>query len=107
VDELLAAPDNAVVILNGGDEVTLSFAANRLPAKPDGSVRDFFLYNVGWDKDADFHVALGGQVDPVPWAGMNDQRYGTLARPAFPSDDLMRRLTTRWVAPTRFQRAAK
>jgi tetratricopeptide (TPR) repeat protein len=107
VDELLAAADNAVVILNGGDEVTVSFAASRLPAKPAASVRDFFIYNVGWDKDSDFHVELGWMVDPVPWMGMDDQRYGQVPRPAFPSDDLLRRFTTRWVARFTLPRAAK
>jgi hypothetical protein len=70
-------------------------------------VRDFFIYNVGWDKDSDFHVELGWMVDPVPWMGMDDQRYGQVPRPAFPSDDLLRRFTTRWVARFTLPRAAK
>ena len=57
VKELIAKRDDALALLNGGDELTLSFAANRLPEKPAGHVRDFFLFTVGWDKDADFHVA--------------------------------------------------
>jgi tetratricopeptide (TPR) repeat protein len=107
VDELVAAEDNAVVILNGGDELTVDFAADRLPPKPAGAARDFFLYNVGWDKDSDFHVQLGWQVGPVPWMGMDDQCYGRVPRPAFPSDALMRRYTTRWVAQPILQRAAR
>ena len=54
-DELISAQDNALALLNGGDELTLRFAADSLPPKPAGAVRDFFLYTVGWDKDADFH----------------------------------------------------
>lgn len=97
VDELIAVEDNALAILNGGDELTLEFAADRLPPRPPGTERTFFLYTVGWDKDADFHVELGWKVEPLPWHGMNDQRYGREERPAFASDALMRRYTTRWV----------
>jgi hypothetical protein len=106
VGELLAHEDNAVVILNGGDELTLEFAADKLPTKPAGQVRNFFLYTVGWDKDADFHVELGWKVEPWPWHGMADQLYGQEPRPAFTSDPLMRRYTTRWVAQHTLRRPA-
>ncbi len=97
VDELLAAEDNAMVLLNGGDELTLEFDARALPPKPAGAERDFFIYTVGWDKDADFHVELGWKVEPWPWHGMQDQVYGRESRPVFPGDTLMARYTTRWV----------
>ena len=97
VEELIAHEDNALAILNGGDELTLEWAADRLPPRPPGTQRSFFLYTVGWDKDADFHVELGWKVEPLPWHGMDDQRYGREERPAFASDALMRRYTTRWV----------
>src|SRR5207244_3158755 len=64
VDELIARRDDALALLNGGDELTLDFAADKLAPKPEGYVRDFFLYTVGWDKDADFHVKLGTKVEP-------------------------------------------
>jgi Tfp pilus assembly protein PilF len=99
VDELIAASDNALALLNGGDELTLSFAAASLPPKAPGNRRDFFLYTVGWDKDADFHCELGWQVEPLPWHGMNDQLYGRQPRPTFSNDDWMRRFNTRWVGP--------
>ena len=107
VGELLAHEDNAAVLLNGGDELTLEFATDKLPAKPAGQVRDFFLYTVGWDKDADFHVELGWKVEPWPWHGMSDQLYGKERRPAFASDPLMRRYTTRWVAQHTLRRRAR
>jgi Flp pilus assembly protein TadD len=106
VDPLIATEDNALALLNGGDELTLEFDAARLPPKPSGARRSFFLYTVGWDKDADFHVQLGWQVDPWPWHGMEDQRYGQQARPSFPSDELMRRYTTRWVPQYTLRRPA-
>jgi hypothetical protein len=99
VDELIAAADNALALLNGGDELTLSFAAASLPPKPPGSRRDFFLYTVGWDKDSDFHCELGWQVEPLPWHGMDDQLYGRQPRPTFSNDEWMRRFNTRWVGP--------
>ncbi|MCP5527139.1 MAG: VCBS repeat-containing protein [Verrucomicrobiales bacterium] len=107
VDELIAAEDNALALLNGGDELTLRFAAARLSPPVAGRERSFFLYNVGWDKDADFHVELGWQVGPLPWHGMEDRRYGSEPRPALPSDELMARYNTRWVGQHTLQRAAR
>jgi tetratricopeptide (TPR) repeat protein len=107
VDGLVAAEDNALVLLNGGDELTLSFSADRLPPKPAGSARDFFLYTVGWDKDADFHVELGWQVEPLPWHGMDDQLYGHQPRPAFPNDGWLTNYNTRWVGQHTLKRAAR
>ena len=97
VDELIAKSDNALALLNGGDELTLKFAADRLPPRPPGTERSFFLYNVGWDKDSDFHVHLGWLVEPLPWHGMNDQLYGRQPRPKLPADEVMARYNTRWV----------
>jgi Flp pilus assembly protein TadD len=99
IRELIARRDNALALLNAGDELTLSFASDRLSPRPEGAVRDFFLYTVGWDKDSDFHCELGWQVEPLPWSGMDDQRYGHQARPAFPNDALMQKYNTRWVGP--------
>jgi len=107
VDELIAAEDNGFVILNGGDELTLSWAVDRLPPKPAGARRDFFLYTVGWDKDADFHVQLGWQVEPLPWIGMDDQQYGRQPRPPQPADALDRKYRTRWVGQHTLKRAAR
>jgi tetratricopeptide (TPR) repeat protein len=99
VDELVAEKDNALVLLNGGDELALSFKADRLPPKPDGFERDFFLYVVGWDKDADFHVGQGWRVDPLPFLGMDDQAYGHEPRPAGLNDSWISKYNTRWVGP--------
>ncbi len=99
VQELVAKRDNALVLINSGDELTLRFAADHLPPKPPGYVRDFFLYSVGWDKDADFHTKLGSVVEPLPWNGMDDQRYGGEPRPSFENDGWISRYNTRWVGP--------
>ena len=99
VDDLVAEKDNALVLLNGGDELALGFAADQLPPKPQGFERDFFLYVVGWDKDADFHVGQGWRVDPLPFLGMDDQAYGRQPRPASLDDTWRAKYNTRWVGP--------
>jgi hypothetical protein len=107
VGELVAAKDNGLALLNGGDELTLEFAADRLPAKPPGMQRDFFLFSVGWDKDADFHNARGTEVEPIPWHGMDDQLYGQQPRPTFSNDAWMKKYNTRWVGPYTVARAKR
>jgi hypothetical protein len=97
VSELLAQRDEGLALIHAGDELGLKFAARSLPPVPAGYVRQFFLYVDGWDKDADFHVAMGSQLEPLPFHGMNAQHYGREERPAFPSDELHRRYNTRWV----------
>ena len=105
VDELVGKRDDALVLLNGGDELTLSFSADRLPPKPPGFVRDFFLYAVGWDKDADFHVGQGWRVDPLPFGGMDDQAYDHQQRPSRLSNAWIEKYNTRWVGPRILSRA--
>ncbi len=99
VDELVKNQDDALVLANGGDELALSFKADRLPPKPTGYERNFFLYVVGWDKDADFHVAEGWRVEPMPFLGMDDQAYGSLTRPPGLSEAWLSKYNTRWVGP--------
>jgi hypothetical protein len=99
VDDLVAEQDNALVLLNGGDELALGFAEDQLPPKPEGSERDFFLHVVGWDKDADFHVGQGWRVEPLPFLGMDDQAYGRQPRPSNLDDAWRAKYNTRWVGP--------
>jgi len=99
VAELVAQPDDTLVLLNGGDELSLSFPADQLPPKAAGLVRDFFLFVVGWDKDADFHVGQGWRVDPLPFRGMRDQEYGRQIRPSGLPDTWQSKYNTRWVGP--------
>lgn len=99
VRELIMQRDEGMVIMNGGDELTLKFAADKLPPKPPGTERHFFLYTDGWDKDADFHVVTGTTVEPIPHHGLDDQTYGKVPRPNFPTDELHQKYNTRWVGP--------
>jgi hypothetical protein len=97
VSELVASADEGLVIMNSGDELSLSFDAQDLPPKKAGAVREFFLLADGWDKDSDFHVAAGTTVEPLPFHGMDAQAYASMKRPDFPSDHLHRKYNTRWV----------
>jgi thioredoxin-like negative regulator of GroEL len=107
VSALVAERDEGLALINGGDELTLSFAAGALPPKPAGTVREFFLYADGWDKDSDFHVAAGTEVRPLPFHGMHDQLYGREKRPVFPSDALHQEYNTRWVQGRVLKQTAK
>lgn len=99
VDELIARRDDKLALLAAGDEVALSFNAARLPPLAAGMTRSFFLHVVGWDKDADFHVKHGWAVEPLPFHGMDDQRYGQQPRPAHLDDAWIQKYNTRWIAP--------
>ena len=104
VRELVERRDDALVLLNGGDELTLKFAENRLPAKLSGHTRDFFFCSSGWDKDSDFHCEKGWLVEPIPWHGMNDQLYGQQQRPVIDGDWWIKKYNTRWVGPMTLNR---
>ena len=99
VNELVRKSDDALVLLNGGDEMAISFQTHQLPPRPAGFKRDFFLHVVGWDKDADFHVGQGWRVEPLPFHGMDDQAYDRLERPAGLDNAWAKKYNTRWIGP--------
>ncbi len=107
VGDLVTQRDDRLALLAGGDELALSFDATRLPALAPGMTRDFFLHVVGWDKDADFHVGHGWQLEPLPFQGMNDQAYGQEPRPARIDDSWIKAYNTRWVGPVVVRPAGK
>jgi len=87
VRELLAAADDRYVVMKGGDAVRLRFDGRALPPLPEGWVRDYVIALDGWDKDADKNTVAGQTVEPLPFHGMDDARYGALA---FPETDAHR-----------------
>jgi tetratricopeptide (TPR) repeat protein len=105
VRELVTEKDNALVILNCGDELTLTFPEELLPPKLPGHVREFFLFTSGWDKDADYHVRSGSTVEPIPWHGMDDQLYGQQPRPVIDGDWWVTKYNTRWVGPVSLRKS--
>lgn len=107
VNALLSAKDNQLVILNGGDELTLRFDGNSLPPKSGEQQRSFYLFVSGWDKDADPHVVKGRTVEPIPWHGMDGQKYGRQLRPQTLNDEWQKKYNTRWVGEFALRPLAK
>lgn len=67
---LLTARDDQLVVSGSGDEIQLAFTQPETPL-PSGWVRDFVLYSVGWDKDADLNTVYGDTVEPLPYESMS------------------------------------
>jgi hypothetical protein len=86
VEDLLAEPDDRMVIMGSGDEVRLLFNAAGLPELPQGWKRDFLLLVDGWAKDADANTAYSQTVLPLPFHSMS--RYPYPAAEHFPEDAL-------------------
>ena len=82
VRSLLQATDDIFVISRTGDEISLSFDANRLPELPAGWTRTFLLYSDGFSKEMDINSASPDQVTPLPFHGMT--RYPYDAPEAYP-----------------------
>ena len=99
VGSLLESTDDRLVLLSGGDELTLRFDSTQVPPLPSGHRRDLFLFVDGWDKDADPHVVEGWTVGPLPWHGMDDALYGRQERPREVPDDWVEEYNTRWTGP--------
>ena len=80
VRPLVESADNRLVIMGAGDEMRLRFSIPAEPVRP-GWKRDFFLHNVGWDKDANLHTILGQSVEPLPFREMQGYPYPTQEYP--------------------------
>jgi tetratricopeptide (TPR) repeat protein len=75
VRELLAASDDMFVISRPGDELSLSFPADKLPPLPRGWTRTFLLYADGFSKEMDINSASPDQIGPLPFHGMSKYPY--------------------------------
>ena len=96
---MLTDRDAKLALLNAGDSVTLRFDARELPPVPNGMVRRFFFYSVGWDRDADYNVVGGSNVLPLP--GQDESPVAADGSEAAP---WRLKYNTRWVPGDRFQR---
>ncbi|MFO0922043.1 MAG: FG-GAP-like repeat-containing protein [Pirellulales bacterium] len=100
---LVREPDDMQVVLGAGDEMTLEFEVPEQKL-PDGWKRDFVIYNVGWDKDADLNTVHGQSVEPLPFRAM--ERYPYEPEQEFPSSEIYKRYLrtyqTRGQQPTEF-----
>lgn len=75
VRPLLQSADDMFVISRPGDELILSFAADKLPPLPDGWTRTFLLYADGFSKEMDINSASPDQISPLPFHGMSKYPY--------------------------------
>lgn len=92
VASLIERRDGRLAVINGGDAVRLGVDVAILPPIPQGRSRTYFLYTVGWDKDADHNVVTGDRVEPYP-----GQEGMDLAE-----QEAWQRGQTRWVPLDRF-----
>jgi hypothetical protein len=82
--------------MKSGDGVRLEFDATGLPRLPPGWTRDFVLELDGWDKDADRNTVAGQTVEPLPFHGMDDARYGDPGQ-TYPDDEASRRFREKYL----------
>jgi len=75
VRQLVAESDDMFVISRPGDELSLSFAADKLPPLPRGWTRTFLLYADGFSKEMDINSASPDQIGPLPFHGMSKYPY--------------------------------
>ncbi|MDQ2921013.1 MAG: hypothetical protein M3R52_05300, partial [Acidobacteriota bacterium] len=75
VRELLIKSDDMFVVSLPGDEISLSFDAERLPPLPRGWTRTFLLYANGFSKEMDINSASPDQISPLPFHGMGMYPY--------------------------------
>jgi hypothetical protein len=105
VRELLIAADDRYVVFKGGDSIRLEYDASRLPAVPPGWERDWLVVLDGWEKDCDKNTVAGQTVEPLPFHGQDDSRYGDAQPKPEPSalEELRRRWLTRREGPEKFR----
>jgi tetratricopeptide (TPR) repeat protein len=75
VRELLLQSDDMFAICRPGDQISLSFDAQGLPALPKGWARTFLLYADGFSKEMDINSASPDQLSPLPFHGMTRYPY--------------------------------
>lgn len=64
--ELIAARDDELAIINGGDAIRIEFDAAAFAPKRNGRSRTYLFYSVGWEKDGEYNVVHGDTVEPGP-----------------------------------------
>jgi hypothetical protein len=89
VRELVEDVDDRYVLTKHGDELTLSFEADRLPPLPPGWQRTFLVFADGFGKDMDLNSAYSDTVEPLPFHNMSQYPYAP--GEAFPDTDVHRR----------------
>ncbi|MBZ5701418.1 MAG: FG-GAP-like repeat-containing protein [Acidobacteriia bacterium] len=80
VEALLRKPDDQLVVMAPGDELTVRFDATRLPPLRSGYRRTFFLRLSGWAKDGEPNTAFFRTAEPLPSRRMS--QYGLASNKA-------------------------
>lgn len=75
VRPLLDSPDNRLVVMAPGDELSLAFDTAALPQLEPGLRRDFVFHVTGWAKDNEPATAASRSVEPLPFRGMSSYPY--------------------------------
>lgn len=75
VRALVSSPDDRMVVMGPGDELTVSFPANALPRLPAGMRRQRFLLLDGWAKDNEPNTVTGNTSGPLPFRTMKTYPY--------------------------------
>ncbi len=83
VEKLVTQPDDHLVVMATGDELTVKFDGRRLPPLKPGWKRTFFLYTHGWAKDGEPNTAYSKTVEPLPLRRMSN--YPPPASEALPA----------------------
>jgi hypothetical protein len=103
VRELLSAADDRYVVFKGGDAIRIEYEASRLPGVPAGWERDWLVVVDGWEKDGDKNTIAGQTVDPLPFHGQDDARYGEERSEPPALRELRRKWLTRREGPEKFR----
>jgi len=101
VSALLTTRDDQLAVFTAGDEMTVTFAVPAEPL-PDGWVRDFILYNVGWDKDANLNTVYGQMIEPLPFEAMSAYSASDVREPDAAYEHYLRTYQTRRQDPAKF-----
>jgi len=70
VESLVGTADGQYALFGSGDEIALSFQVDQ-PPPPPGQTRSYLLELVGYVKDGDRYTAHAGQVEPMPYLGLD------------------------------------
>ncbi len=81
VEKLLARPDDELVAMATGDEMTLEFSPAPLPRLEPGWKRNYFLYLRGYAKDGEPNTAFARTVLPMPFQSMSNYPPGPADHP--------------------------
>ncbi|HEV8608663.1 MAG TPA: FG-GAP-like repeat-containing protein [Thermoanaerobaculia bacterium] len=103
VRELLTAADDRYVVFKAGDAIRIEYDASRLPAVPAGWERDWLVVVDGWEKDGDKNTIAGQTVEPLPFHGQDDARYGESGAEPPALRELRRKWLKRREGPEKFR----